>query len=117
MLKSLMAVWKKIPFRKLVYAALVINLLTAVLIIAIRSLLPPVVPLLYGLPAGAQQLVKTPFLLIVPLIAQLITLGNILLTLTTKDIFFKKTLVVTSIFISILSTITIVKIILLIGFF
>ncbi len=109
--------WKKLPLKGFIYSSLGLSLASAVLILITLKNLPPVVPLFYGLPSGADQLVPTLMLFIVPGFGLFITAVNILLAQILKDPFFKKTLVVSTTFISFLGAITIVKIISLVGFF
>lgn len=109
--------WKNLPLKSCVYASGALSALSIVAVIGLRSYLPPVVPLFYGLPSGVNQLVPTLGLLIVPITSLAITTLNIFLTKFTKDLFFKMTLIVASTFISVLTAITIFKIILLVGFF
>lgn len=105
------------PFKSFAYFSLIINIIFVAIIVIIKSFLPPVVPLFYGLPAGSEQLVPTLELAIAPVLGLLITLLNIFLSGLVKDVFLKKTLIITSAFISLLLAITVTKIILLVGFF
>lgn len=109
--------WKNIPLKGYVYASFGLNLIVVAAIFGLKSFLPPVLPLFYGLATGTNQLTHTYGLLIAPATGLLITLLNICLTIITKDQFFKKTLIISAMFVSILITITVLKIILLVGFF
>jgi hypothetical protein len=109
--------WKKITYRNYFLAAIIINLGVASVIVLLKSILPPLVPLFYGRPVGEAQLTGTFGLLIAPGVSLLITLLNILFSLWVKDDFLKKILAITGIIISVLVAITILKIIFLIGFF
>lgn len=109
--------WKGLPFKEIVYLSLVINIVIAVFIVAFRSFLPPVSPLLYGLPTGADQLVPSLWLLVAPASGLCITILNSILAGLTKESFIKKSLIISSGFVTLLLAITTVKIILLIGFF
>jgi hypothetical protein len=109
--------WKKLPLKGCIYFSIVINLISVVVIIALRSLLPPVVPLFYGLPSGAEQLTPTLGLVLAPATGLVITILNLFLTNLTSDIFLKKTLIISGAFISLLLAITVTKIFLLVGFF
>jgi len=102
---------KTIPFRHLVYAILLLNLLMIVLVIFYSRLLPPQVPLLYGLPRGEAQLTQ-PILLILPItISSLFLLLNTTFAVFTKSDFLKNALVASGLFVSILSLITVIRII------
>lgn len=107
---------QKLPFKGYLYASGAINLVAILATVAANPNLPPVVPLYYGLPVGNSQLVSSWGLVIAPLSAMLITTINTSLALYLKGVFLKKILAVGSFFISILSIVTIIKVILLVGF-
>ena len=109
--------WKNIPFKGLLYFSVVINVASAALIIGLIKLLPPIIPVLYGLPTGESQLLPTLGLFIVPTVALAITIANFFVGYMVKDKFSLKILIAVSTLASILSTITVVKIVLLVGFF
>ena len=104
-------------YRNYFLASIIINLLTALAVLILKSFLPPLTPLFYGRPVGATQLTATLGLLIAPGISLLLTIVNLLLSFTVKDDFLKKVLAVSTAFISLLTTITVIKIIFLVGFF
>ncbi len=99
------------------YGSLALGVFSILLILITKSLLPPLVPLFYGKPAGESQLVPTLALLIAPAVSILITLINTLLASFTKEDFLKKILTVSSFFVSLLISLTVFKIIFLVGFF
>lgn len=107
---------QKLPLVGYIYASFVLIILTATAVGLTFNNLPPVVPLLFGLPTGMEQLVKTPFLFAAPGSALIITILNTVIAVYLKDEYLKKILAVSSLFISLLSAITVVKIILLVGF-
>ena len=107
---------RKLPLKGYVYSAFALNLIAVILIVLAKNNLPPVAPLFYGKPIGSGQLVPTSALLFAPLVAVLITIVNILLASRTTDEFSKKIFSVASFFVSVLATITIIKIIFLVGF-
>lgn len=96
--------------------AIIINVGVALSLLLFKSILPPLAPLFYGRPMGEAQLTKTLGLLIAPGVGILITLLNLFLSLGIKDDFLKKLLAISAIIISVLTTITIIKIVLLVGF-
>ncbi len=108
---------KEMSFKNYIYFSLVINLLTAGLVFAVGSFLPPVTPLLYGRPVGVGQLVPTLGLLIAPGVSFFITIINIILIIKTKSDFLKKVFFAAIVLTSVLTTITVIKIIFLVGFF
>jgi len=109
--------WKNLPFRGYVITSLALNVILGIVIFIIKDFLPPVIPLFYGLPSGTSQLVPTIGLVIAPTIGFNINLINITIASFVKDLFFKKTLAMSSMFVSVLVFITTLKIILLVGFF
>ena len=109
--------WKNLPYKSFVYFSLTLNLILEILIFVVKSHLPPLVPLLYGLPSGVEQLTPTDLLFVVPISGIVITIINVLASNLTKDLFLKKILIISSSFVSLLLSITVVKIILLVGFF
>lgn len=104
-------------YRNYFLAAIVIDIIVVLLLIILRNFLPPLAPLFYGRPTGDAQLTKTFGLLIAPGASFLITAVNLLLSLWVKDVFFKKLLAISAVVISVLTTITIVKIVFLVGYF
>ncbi len=98
-------------------ASLALSLVSGLSILALRNWLPPLVPLLYGRASGPGQLVPTLELLIAPGVSILVTLINTFLTFYIEDVFLRKTLIIGALLLSLLTTLTIFKIIFLVGFF
>jgi hypothetical protein len=109
--------WKGLPYKGCIYFSLALNVLLIGLILILKGFLPPIVPLFYGLPDGSEQLIPYFGLILGPIIGIIITVINMLISNTIRDIFLKKALVISSAFISLLLAITIIKIVLLIGLF
>ena len=106
-----------LPFSNFVYASFVLNLLLIVFVLTIQRWLPPQVPLFYGMAEGEGQLSQSIFLTIPALAAIGITIVNIVISLGVKDTFVKKTLIVAGLAATFLATITVVKIVFLVGSF
>jgi len=107
-----------IPYKNILFASFVVNVLTICLVLLFRkSHLPPVVPLYYGLPEGDGQIAPSIYLTIPSIIALGIILINSLITSLLKDDFLKKTLIIASLGTTFFSVITIIKIIFLVGSF
>jgi len=100
---------------KIISPCLLINFLVVVFIFFVMSKLPPVIPLFYGSPEGETQLAPQTFLFIPPLICLVITLVNSMISRLLKDEFLQKVLIGAIYTTTILSTITVVKIVFLIG--
>jgi len=109
--------WKKVTYRNYFLAAFIINVAVVLSLVMLQRFLPPLAPLFYGKPVGEGQLTKTIGLIIAPGASLLITALNLCLSLWVKDIFFKKLLAISAIIISVLTAITIVKIVFLVGYF
>jgi hypothetical protein len=109
--------WKKVVLNNCFLAAIIINVLCVAVIFIFKEFLPPVVPLFYGKPAGDGQLIPTLGLIVAPVVSLIITFINLGLNIIIKDIFLKKILAVAAIFLTLITTITVVKIISLVGFF
>lgn len=109
--------WKSLPFQEYTTISLILSIVTIFVTLLLRSKLPPIVPLFYGRPVGEGQLVPTLGLIIAPGGALIFTLINTFLAILSKDEFLKKTLVLTSFLVSLLLSITVIKIIFLVGFF
>jgi hypothetical protein len=109
--------WKNVPYKGCVYFSVGVNLVLIVLILVLKGFLPPVVPLFYGLPAGAEQLTPSLGLILAPIAGLIITGINIFVSNLTHDVFLRKALIISSAFISLLLAIAVSKIILLVGLF
>lgn len=108
---------KKVVFRNFFLAAGILSVLSIIGIIAINSFLPPLLPVFYGKPTGAEQLASTYFIFVIPGISSLITIINLFVSSFFKDILIKKILAIVSFIVSLMATITVLKIVVLVGFF
>lgn len=106
---------KDIPYIKIVAAVLFVNIVATILVILLQPNLPPQVPLLYGRAYGEKQLVSSIGLITPSLVTILATLLNTLISYFLKEKLLQQILVTTSIIATILSLITTVKIIMLVG--
>lgn len=98
-------------------AAIALTIASAMAIVVLKNWLPPLVPLFYGKPSGSGQLVTTYELLIAPGVSLLVIIINTFLSLYIPDLFLKKTLIIGAFLLSLLTAITVFKIIFLVGFF
>jgi len=107
----------KLNFFKIVVFAVLISVANIVVVLILKDNLPPQVPLFYGLALGEEQLVSTNWLTI-PSILSLSIIGiNAFLSAFFENLFIKQTLVFGAFAVSLLSVITTVKIIFLLGSF
>lgn len=109
--------WKKITFHNYYLVSIILGVASCIGIFFLKNFLPPILPIFYGKPYGIEQLASTMFLLVIPGASILVSVINILLSTLTRDEFIKKFLAVGSLVFSLMTTITMVKIILLVGFF
>lgn len=107
--------FRKIAYSKQIAALLILNTIIILAIFFLQSYLPPVVPLFYGLPKGADQLAPSIVLTVPPVVAITTILISVLLISITKDDFTKKILIATSAITTLLSLITVIKITLLVS--
>lgn len=104
-------------FKKIFFFVLFINLALAISIVLSIKKLPPEVPLLYGLPEGEEQLVKTIFLTAPAIFIIFFSIFNFFISFFIKDKFAKQILIYSLIFLSFFSFVSIIKIIFLVGSF
>lgn len=109
--------WGKVPLKSYIYLSLGVTLLTSVAALILRNLLPPEVPLFYGKPTGEEQLTSSLGLLIAPAVSLLVTILNTALSTLVENPFLKNVLIISALFVSLLTGITIFKIIFLVGLF
>lgn len=106
---------KKTPFRNIVASALIVNLIIIALSFLLHSLLPPEVPLYYGMPEGEDQLASSWILGLPSFLSFIILLTNIGIASLTENDFLKRTLILVGIAVTFFSAITSIKIFLLVG--
>lgn len=107
--------FERLPLKKLFVVSFLISLSTIVLGLAAQFILPPEIPLYYGLPQTYEQ-VASSFLIILPsLISIVITIFNAIVSIKTHDNYLKRALAFTSISVAILAIITTYKIIFLVS--
>lgn len=106
---------KNLPFLKLIYISLFVNLLVLLFLFFFRGKIPPEVPLYYGFPEGESQLTNKSGLYLPAVVSIAVIVINSLITYFSRDEFIKKTLIIVSFAITFLSAITTVKIFFLVG--
>lgn len=92
-----------------------LSLIMILLILFLSKFLPPKLPLFYSLPWGERQLANHAQLLIIPAIIALVALCNLIISwqLHAQQILFKNILLVSSLLISLVLTITFLKLFLI----
>jgi hypothetical protein len=106
---------EKLPLKGYFNASWIINLTIIIFSLLIQKRLPPQIPIFYGLPQGEAQL-SSPIGILIPSASSLIfVLLSLFLINIIKDEFIKKTLVIAGLTTAIFASITVVKIIFLVG--
>jgi|SRR3989344_9029445 len=107
----------KIPLKNFILFSIMLSVLGIFFIFLLQANLPPEVPLFYGLPEGEEQLTSSARLVIPLTLSIFITIINFIIILFLRNSFLQKTLVLVSFAISILSFLTTLRIVLLVGSF
>ncbi len=102
-------------WKKTVFLTFAVNVLLMVFVWINLAKLPPQVPLYYGNVEGAEQLGPVSGLFIPPGFCLVFLLMNSIITKSYKDDFLSSLLVWSSVILTILSTITVLKIMMLVG--
>ena len=108
---------KSLPFFPYIVLCLALDLVCILAVIVSFSLLPPQVPLFYGLAEGAEQLAPRALLVIPALASLLILVINTAISLKLKDDFIKRVLILGAVTSTVFALTTTVKIMFLVGSF
>lgn len=106
---------KHLPFLPYIYAGIVVNVVIIITVLLIQNLLPPEIPLFYGLAEGQEQITNSIFLFIPNGVSLAILLVNLIVASASKQEYYKKILVVAGLIVTFFATITVLKIIFLVG--
>lgn len=107
-----------LPFKNYILISIGVNIVVIIAILIFKkSMLPPEVPLFYGLPEGQEQLANSYALIFPSIVSIFITLLNSTIASFIRDGFLKKSLIVSGIFSVLFPLATILKIIFLVGSF
>ena len=88
--------FERLPLKKLFVISFFTSLLTIVLGLLAQFILPPVIPLYYGLPQTTEQ-VAASFLIILPSVFSIVlTIVNAIISIKTHDNYLKKALAFTT---------------------
>ncbi len=111
----MVAILEKLPLKGYFNASWILNFIIIIFSLLIQKRLPPQIPIFYGLPQGEAQL-SSPIGILIPSVSSLIfVLLNLFLINIIKDEFIKKVLVVAGLTTAVFASITVVKIIFLVG--
>lgn len=100
---------------KVYLISFLINLLLVFFVLIEKNIIPPEVPLLYGLPEGKSQLAKKPLLISPAIIAIIFTFTNFVICKKNKNNFVKKLSTYSLVPINFFSSMSIIRIITLVG--
>lgn len=107
--------FEKLPLSQLIISTAITNLIIILLGLVSRILLPPQIPIFFGLPQTEEQLATSLFIIIPPSISLVFVVINSILAINIDSNYIKKSLAFGSLAITILSTIAVLKIIFLVG--
>lgn len=117
-----MAIFKKVkpeferlPLKSLFVTTIIISTVTILLGLIAQIILPPQIPLFFGLPQTKSQLAPAIFIILPSAISILFTLLNIFISIKTHDNYLKKVMAFSAITVSIMASITTFKIVFLIS--
>lgn len=100
--------------RLLLGASLLLNLATFLVALYAQKYLPPVVPLFYSRPWGKDQLASPVYLVLLPVLSVLALAVNALIANLVSEKLLQRSLLAASLVVSLLSSIAVLKVILLI---
>lgn len=107
--------FEKLPLKKLFVSSFFISVFAIIFGLLSQFILPPEIPLYYGLPQTTEQLAPSIFIILPSLISIAITVLNAVFSIKSHDNYLKRALAFASISIAILSIITTTKIVFLVG--
>ncbi len=106
-----------VPYKEFFGFCLLFNVCVAALIIIFKNTLPPVVPLMYGLPVGEEQLVPRILLTVPSVVSIILIIINMVIAKLLGGTFVQKVLVGLTMAITLLAAVTTVKIFFLVASF
>lgn len=106
---------EKLPLKGYFNTSWIINLTIIIFSLLIQKRLPPQIPIFYSLPQGEAQLSSSVGILIPSVSSLIFVLLNLFLINIIEDEFIKKILVIGGLTTAIFASITVVKIIFLVG--
>lgn len=105
----------RLPLKKFYIVSFFVGVITSVIALLAKLILPPEIPLFYGLPQTGQRVTTSIYLVLPPLISVVLTVINAYISMFTESTYLKKVLAFSTIVVSSLVSITVIKIILLVG--
>lgn len=105
----------KLPLKNLAVFLVIANFVVLFISFLSITILPPQIPIYFGLPANEEQIAKSYFIILPSLSAILTVFINLYLSIKISSIYIKKMLIFGTFAITALSTIATLKIIFLLG--
>jgi hypothetical protein len=110
-------IFEKVPLKNLFILSIIINLIFILLGLLANLILPPEIPLFYGLPKNSGQLTQSIFIILPSTISLVLTILNLIISTKVESNYLKKVFAFSSLVTVILSVIGTYKIIFLVGSF
>lgn len=107
--------FEKLPLKNLFIFSLISSLIFLIISLVSNLILPPQIPIFYGLPKTTEQLGKSIYIILPSLVSILITIINAVLAINIESQHQKRILAFSSLLVSILAIVTTYKIIALVG--
>lgn len=107
--------FEKLPLKYLFVISFFINLIFILFGLASTFILPPEIPLFYGLPKNSAQLAKSLYIIIPAAVSMVITIVNAVISINIESQYLKRAMAFASLSVTILSVIATYKIIFLVG--
>ena len=106
---------KKIPYIRYLILLVFINILTISTVLVLKNKIPPQVPLFYGYARGDAQLTNPNGLILPNAISLIFIILNSIISYFINSDYLKKVLIISSFIATLLASITVIKIIFLVG--
>ena len=107
--------FEKLPLSRLIIATIITNLILILVGLVSKIILPPEIPIFFGLPQNKEQLGPSILIVMPPIISLFFVFINSILAVKIESNYVKKSLAFGSLAITLLSTIAVLKIIFLVG--
>ena len=107
--------FERLPLRRFYTFSFFLNIFIIGLAFLARFILPPQIPLYYGLPQSSEQIVPASYLFLPSFMSLVFTILNAYVSIFVDNTYLKKVFAFSSILISILTAVTTLKIVFLVG--
>lgn len=115
-IKSGEEIASSVPYFRIIVALLLINLIFILFVLFYKHILPPEIPLFYGLPESNEQLAPSSWLIIPGMLSMIITIINTSFSFLAREGFLKSAFSIASIVVGIFSILATLEIIFLVGY-